>query len=177
MNSRTTVSAAARRRAFAIVCSCSMAGCGPVVEEVCYLPTLQTNERTRVVTFVGSADDRSTDSCPAAIPRKLAIAKPYGVIYLEWWGSTHRLFMRVESSSGSLDIVGKGVEPYSDPSGSWLAEYSHARKFAGNNFFDSAPLPESFAISIVGNDLPDGALDRIEFEYGTERCTCRYRDW
>ena len=100
-----------------------------------------------------------------------------GEIYLEWWGSTHRLFMRVESNTGSLDIVGEGVEPYSDPSGSPLAEYSHRRRFAGNSFHDSPPLPESFSISIVGSDLPGGAPDHLEFEYGTQRCTCRYRDW
>ena len=127
---------------------------------------------SRVLAHVGQ-------SCPLPVPHKLAIAREYGVIYLEWASSTPYLYVRASTYDDTehFEIAGVGIEPFSTD-GEDAAEYTHGKMFAGNAFYESPPRTEAFSLYVTPvPGSPQQFVDQIELEFDTVQCTCVYRDW
>jgi hypothetical protein len=145
-------------------------------DEDCFVPTLRTNEPTRVL-------KNTSANCPVAVAQTLVVSRPYGAVHLEWDHTTHSLFMRASNLNDqkTFDIEGLGVEPnFDNPAQSprWAhLEYTHVKRFSGTAFDSSQPKPERFTIA-VKPVLIAGPLspDEIEFEYRAVRCTCTVYD-
>ena len=154
-----------------------LVSCG--TKQACFLPVLRTNETVRVMSVVGQSGSRR-DSCPVAVPTKLAIRRGYGTVYLEWGVSSHFFVMRASSFDGQtpFEIGGVGVRPYSTiPPSTEHQGFTHIKMFPGNDFQSSPPTAESFSISVKHPDRTGEELDdEIQFQYDTVQCTCTLYD-
>ena len=151
-------------------------GCEQIVSD-CYLPILQSEVPMRVLSYVGDETDRTEDFCDggASPQRLMEIQRDWGVLRLELWGGTHRLYLRPVSTAGLVvELEGNGIEGYTpSASTSFLAGYTHVKTFSGTEFDDVPADSETFFLDVIRIESEGRALvDRFPIQYDTVKCSC-----
>ncbi len=146
-------------------------GAATLTESDCWLPEVVVSVPVETPVLTGDKNDHRRDSCPVPLPRVMSAVRPYGSLQLEVWGSPHVLYMKGTASDGThLQFSGDDVVGYRPDSESWLKQYSHFRRFPGEDYLDTR---ENTAFSVAVQDASGAELEQLSLTYRTQQCRCR----
>jgi hypothetical protein len=105
----------------------------------------------------------------------MSAVRPYGSLRFELWGSPHVLYMQGRATDGaSLRFLGDDVVVYRPSTDSWLKQYSHYRRFRGEDYLDTR---EDTTFSLAVQDANGAELEQLSLTYRTQQCRCRTSDY